>query len=443
LVVVTLAAAIVFLDWPILSTQFLYDDYIHIADARRMTWQTLLTAFGRVNNPPGLFLRPVGFLLYWLNYLVARENAVLWHATSLLLHWTAASLVYLFSRSLRFTPMGCFGAALLFAVSGASVESVAWIDARFDPMAACFLLISLLCSTRYLDSGRKAWLAGATLTGICAALTKESGFCIPLLTLCLWFFRPEDKRRLIGATATVGAAASALFAYRWWALGGLGGYGGELHPIHLLNALFLRFWTILFYPVNWSAPPNLPLTIFLWTSPIALQLCAWKARAPKRTIAGCMALTFCAALPVQQLLLIGADLANTRILYMSTVGWALLCGAALTRPALIWLVLWHSLMLHHNLTFWQRVPREAQAICAGFAQTLSANDTRAVVSGLPTRKDGVHFLSNGFPECVAANGSVQSDRVSTTGQPNYIWNAQTGAIESTGLSKARSLQSGK
>jgi hypothetical protein len=228
-------------------------------------------------------------------------------------------------------------------------------------------------------------------------------------------------------------------------LGGIGGYRdaagevtiGQFPTLRVLNALFVRDWTILFFPVNWSTLPGGILSTFLFVAPVALAACVWSTRVPRRVFLGCVTLTAAAALPVQQLLLIGTDLGNTRVVYLLLVGWAILWGAIFTAIvsirwralAMAWMLVWHVLMLRHNLAFWLRVPVEAREICTMFARTVSENEGQAVVGGLPQKKNGVLFLANGFPQCVAMNSDLPSSRVSVYGSANFIWNDAMGRIE--------------
>jgi hypothetical protein len=179
------------------------------------------------------------------------------------------------------------------------------------------------------------------------------------------------------------------------------------------------------------------LACLILTAPLLLFACAWSARLPRRIYLGCIALTTVAAFPVQHLLLIGSDLSGARILYMLSLGWAILWGAVfsaipssrLRTLAIVWILTWHAVMLHHNLAFWLQVPQQAREVCAEFGRTLAKIQTQAVVSGLPQKKNGVTFLANGFPQCVAMNSDVPASRVSVNGEPNFEWNETTERIE--------------
>ena len=447
--------------WSTLNVPFLCDDYTHITDATNSTLRTALSAFGPVEHKPGLAFRPFGFFIYWLNFLWAGAHPRPWHFSSMFLHAASCFLLFALCRQIRMSWIGSLAAALLFALNASSAEAVSWIDARFDPMTTALVLASLLCFCRFLDSGRRAWILSALAIGTLAMCSKESAFCLPLLAACLWFFHPafrsknqkdqrderDQLRRLWTGCACFAGLAVALFAYRWWALGGIGGYRSspgrtdisQFHPLHTLNALVLREWAILFFPVNWSAPPSLVLRIFLISIPVVLAACAWWGRIPRRVFLGSIALTLAAALPVQHLLLIDTDLSGSRLVYLLSVGWAILWGHlfnAIPRAhwrvlAIAWMLALQALMLHHNLAEWITVPVEARNACVAFAQTVRSTPGPAVVSGLPNKKNGVVFLHGGFPECVQMNGGIPLGRIQVRDGPSadYFWNDSSSRIE--------------
>jgi hypothetical protein len=426
--------------WRALGTPFVYDDFTHVTEARNADWGSVLAAFGPVENPPGLFFRPFGFLIYWWNYRLIGLDTRWWHATNLIFHAINSCLLFWLCRLLRMSASASVAAALLFVSMGSAVESLAWIDARFDPMATGFAMLSLCCAARYVQVGRPPWLALSCVAAVLGFLTKESAFCLPLLAGCLWFFLGWSTR-LLRACAALTAVAVFTFAYRWWALGGIGGYGGSrFRLVGALNAVFVRDWTLLFFPINWSIRPDWLLMAFVYSAPVVLLLAAaiW-IRIPRRVFIGCLLFTTFAAIPAQHLLLIGTDLGNSRVLYLPAAGWALLWASIFTsirsdrvRVMLAaWLLCWHVLMVNHNLAFWTRVPAEAQRICIDFAQSdlVAKGPPHPAVSGLPLKKDGVVFLANGFPECVAmVSGGRQKVRLSED-RPDFIWNPKSGQID--------------
>ena len=439
-----------------LRNPFLFDDYTHVADASGYTWHTALQQFGGETRLPGLFFRPVGFFLYWLNYLWAGANPVLWHASGLAMHAAAGCLTYALCREVGLSQPAGLGAAVLFSIQGAAAETVAWIDARFDLMATLLVLLSILLVCRYLTTAGRGWLVAALAAGAAAMLTKESGFALPLLIACLAFFRGQAERRRIWlAAGWAGAIAAALFAYRWWALGGIGGYrnpGGppqvaQFNILHTLNALLLREWAILFFPVNWSMPLGLASRIAVAAIPLILLACALTARvSSRRQLLGCLAFAIAASLPVQHLLLIGSDLGGTRNLYMASIGWVLLWGVVLDgmngKPALIAacaLLSVHLLLLEHNLQAWRNAAELAKSVCTEFGRSVEPTTGIVSVRGLPSARNGAAFLHNGFAQCVEMNSGFPAARIqvrepSDQSRPvgdvrEFVWSEARGRLE--------------
>jgi hypothetical protein len=433
-VVVALAFA------PILRSPFLYDDYTHITDASHFTWRAVAQEFEPVNGR-GLFFRPVGFFFYWLNYLWAGANPIWWHASSIALHALCACLTYALCRELGVSRAASLAGALLFALTGLSAETVGWIDARFDLMATALVLLSLLCICRYAATAHRLWLIGGLALGAAGMLCKESAYCLPLLIASLAFFQ-NKRRRLFQAAALAGILAALLFAYRWWALRGIGGYGAHFNLIHTIDALLLREWAILFFPFNWSAPARPLLRLALAATPLVLAACAWMARPPRRALAGCVIFIFAAALPVQHLLLLGPALSGSRVLYLGSVGWALLWAfvfdAMDARPRIVLACLLLAISastLEHNLTVWRDTARIARAVCTEFGQLAADASGPIVVRDLPASRMGAVFLNNGFPQCVEMNSGVPAWRIQVggagvqDGAKEFVWNEAAGRIE--------------
>jgi hypothetical protein len=452
MVVVSLAFA------PILRTPFLYDDYTHITDASRFTWRSVALQFGPVAGR-GLFFRPVGFFFYWLNYLWARANPTWWHASSVALHVCCSCLTYALCREVGVSrPAGLVG-ALLFGLSGVSSEAVAWIDARFDLMTTALVLGSLIFVCRYTATARTTWLVGALASGTCAMLSKESGFCLPFLIASLALLRDrKDWARIGRAASFAGVLAAVLFAYRWWAIGGIGGYSaaaGELNIVHFnlirtVDALLLRQWAVLFFPFNWSTQTISPmLRAVLAATPFVLAACAWMARPPRRPLIGCLAFIIATGLPVQHLLLISPDLGGSRVLYLGSVGWALLWAVVLdtmgrtprTVAACVLLAL-QGWMLEHSLEVWRDTAELARSVCVAFGQVVASAPGRVVVRGLPASRNGAVFLQNGFPQCVEMNTGVPDGRIQMQdlgrepGVREFVWSESHGRIEFTGAPEA-------
>jgi hypothetical protein len=119
-------------------------------------------------------------------------------------------------------------------------------------------------------------------------------------------------------------------------------------------------------------------------------------------------------------LLIGVDLAGARILYLPSVGVALLWASiaesvpdrGLASVFCALLLAFQFCALEHNEAVWGSVARVAREACSAAGAVLR-QDPRATLFALdlPRTKDGVYFLQNGFPACVAINGGVDPSRI--------------------------------
>jgi hypothetical protein len=376
---------------PFLAFPFLADDYVHILHAREFTLGGVSALF--TVPAADRFFRPLGYLAYALDTHWAGWSPLFWRAGSLALHLANVALVYHLCRRLEFRSAPAIYAALLFAVHGSRPESVTWVAARFDLLAVFFGMICLLA----ILNGRSAW---ALLALLAAVLSKESAFVVPLLAVALLWYTGGHWRTALRRALPLFAVAISVFAYRWWLLGGVGGYhnaaDGSPTVFHFkftstLQALFPRFWGTLLFPLNWSTRPSFALYALMGACVIALL---WLAigRASRRPLILGIAIAYICALPVHQFLSIGADLEKSRVLYFPSVGLAIVFASLITSRWLLFpagvVLLFQFAALEHNLVIWQRVGYEARAAC------------RAGAKDLPNVRDGVYFLHTGYPECL-------------------------------------------
>jgi hypothetical protein len=445
--------------WPNLRSPFVYDDYTHIVETSHATWRILADAFKPVPGGHGLFFRPVGFICYWLDYRWAGGHAFRWHLWSLGAHAANTCLVYLLVRRLGMRRAAALVAALLFALHGSRAETVAWADARFDLLATFFVLCAVLAVLEHCRTGRRLLYVPLAVCAALAVYTKESAFCLPLLPAALLPFLPRAQwRRAIAASLALGSVCAILFAYRWWALGGIGGYADRTgvsavwhsRPLHTSEALLFRQWAFLFFPVNWAAPLEWWLRAAAAVFLTMLVVCAgrravWGGAGRARLVAG-LAFLLAADIPVQHILMFQPDFAGARVLYLPLAGLAIFwgvwmerfAGIKLARAMAAVLIAFNVAALEHNLRPWRTTPAAAAAVCGALGREL-ANDPRpAFVSGLPERLQGVYFLSNGFPECVEMNSGQPAASVHLVGGTaeavppvgrRFVWNQGQGRLE--------------
>lgn len=388
--------------WSALRMPFVSDDYV-LANLARLfsgNYSIPLTRGGGDG-----FFRPLGYISLGWTWPWAELDSIRWHVAALALHCLNSGLVYLLARSIGAARPWAWFAAALFAVHGAHPESVAWMAGRFDLLAAFFSLTGLLAFIRLWETGALLW---GTLTGIATAagiLSKESAYALPLMMAVYAGSRPDFHKRAVRLLAPFFLLAAALFAYRWILQGGIGGYRGmfALHPLSLANALLLRLWAILFFPVNWSANVTAPVLIATIACAAAWIALAWGPVGSRPRLLLPLGFALAAAIPPVGQLLIGADLEKSRVLYLPSAGFCLFAAAAaqMAAPkvrvvAAVAILAFQLTALSHNLAIWETVAFRSKAVC----QAAIACSNPESVSGLPRTVDGVYFFANGFPECV-------------------------------------------
>jgi hypothetical protein len=391
------------------------DDFVHIGYALRFTPDKIKGLF---TIPAGdHFFRPLGYLSYALDARWAGNNPGLWHLAALLIHFANCVLVYVIARQTGLARFFAAAAAVIFGIHGSRPEVVTWIACRFDLIATLFVLATLVLFLR-----GAYWIALAT--AFLALISKEAAYVLPVLLL-LVTNKPLWRRVIPFAVLT-----AAVFLYRWHLLSGIGGYQTVSNTPAILNfniwrtvtALLLRLWATLFFPINWSESPQWWLWFALGVGMVGYALVGWSGGRERRTMAFLL-FTLVAALPVQQLLLIGADLEKSRVLYLPSVGFALFLGAVCETlrktnwrvPAAIAIMVFQTACLEHNLLVWRGVAEVARQACDSVAASLANNSKTVTVLDLPNVLRGVYFFHKGMPDCLEIGHGIDIRRVREDG----------------------------
>lgn len=418
LLCLVLAAIVAAAFGPNLDSPLLHDSYGLVYLPSRQSFGDIARLFYAHPTSGDFFFRPLAYSAYWLYSKWAHFEAFRWHLGSLAAHVANTLLVYLLARRLSLTKFGAFTAALLFALHGSRPEAVSWAASRVDLLATFFVLLVLLSVNRLLDTAQNRWYLPIVICTVAALLSKESAYCLPFLTCAMLFLRsrPDGAVRVL---ILLTALCLAVFSYRYWVIGSIGGYGAasgdpailHLSPLRTLNAIFFRQWALLFFPINWSERPN----VFLWAA-LAVMVALLVAllirpRGNRRLMLAALVMTIAAALPVEHLLLIGSDLNGARVLYLPTLGfalfWGLLAQTAHTLKAQILvvsgLVFFQLAALEHNLSLWGEVAALGRQSCRFIARELVDDNSPVTVQNLPAKWKGVYFLKNSFSACVLLN----------------------------------------
>jgi hypothetical protein len=390
-----------------LGIYFLSDDFAVVKIGNE--WTTAMFRYTITHGGGDGFFRPLGFASFALDARLGGFNPVRWHALSLAIHSANAVLVLFMARRLGASARAAGFAGALFAVHGIHPEAAVWIVGRFDLLATFFVLSGLLFFTlsRKKD-GSVAYTkhAAALACFALAAVSKEAAFIFPLLVAgyALW------KRLPLRWTVPYFVLAAIQFAYRWSLFGGIGGYvdraTGRPAVLSLgfgstLKAVAVRLWTSLYFPLNWSTDPSLPLAVLAVTYMAALIWLGVQQKSARPLWPAAAAILIC-VIPVLSLLAGSPTLAGSRVLYLPSVWFAILIALALdgvparTRYAAAAIVLlFQFAALQHNLGFWEAASAQVKAECATGAPVL------------PDWLDGVPAYANGKQECIEITRNIR------------------------------------
>jgi tetratricopeptide (TPR) repeat protein len=366
----------------VLQAPFVYDDLQQVVrDNNLSTWHTVFSRF--VAAPVaftselrtargGSFYRPI----YWLSLALDRQ---LWglhsegfHLTSLGLHLSNGTLLFLLLRRLRFTAIAAAAVALLWLGLPINSEAVAWISARAYLLCFFFVQFTLLASLRFTENRRPIYLGAAFFAALAALLSHESGVLIlPFAALMLFLYSDDGilafKRRSSILLFAAYLTAIALFFTIRISLGVHGAVGTPA-PFAFALALWKYIgWTLL--PVHMSverstsAPPNVlsPVAGLAWVGLAALIALIILLRRRNPGTAFGLAWLVVAFAPFCGLVFLYQGMAE-RFAYIASIGASIAIVSAITsaRPpvrnivlaiAALWAV-WSIVRLEMRLADW-------------------------------------------------------------------------------------------
>lgn len=355
------------------------------------------------------FFRPLGYLSLGLDATWAGYAPIGWHLLSFALHLVNVALVWLLAQRLLADRLAALWAAALFAIHGTVLLTATYLAARFDALAAFFVLAGLVLFGRYIEQRSRLVLSlsfGCLLAGL---LSKEIAYSFPFLALLV----SGREAKVHGRTlAGFFAVSAAVFAYRYALLGSIGGYRDSatgaldvLRPNFLgfLKGFGLRIWSVFYFPVNWSRTPEPWLVMAFFACLLVLSWVAVRGRAPRQNLLLSLGFTILALLPMSHLLLVDAGLSGAGRFYLSLSGFAMLLAVAirsLSGRNHVYvgtvLIVFQVAALRHNVSIWGTVAALADRTCAQIAQSGAVPP----ISSMPALVNGVPFLRNGLPACV-------------------------------------------
>jgi hypothetical protein len=431
--------------WRSLRLYFLSDDFIlvKLANTSHLAIRPLFATPGGDG-----FFRPIGNISLILTAMFAGVNPMAWHSMALILHIANVLLVFTLATWLCASRLAASFAAALFAIHGTRPETAVWIAGRFDLVATLFVLAGLLFFIRSYEAASTGdlYALASLVCMVLAILSKESAYIFPLLLVAFLIAKRDLSRRRLGVLIPFFITAVALFAYRWWLFGGIGGYRdphtGQSQVLTLgfstLKALALRLWTALYFPINWSKEPGTWLTALMLLYMGALIWLAAKRRYLVKMVFP-LGFVLISALPPLHLLVIGSELGNSRLLYLPSVGFCIMVAVAADglRGRARWIIpsvilAFHFVALQHNLDLWEYASAKAKATSVAARNCIVPGVGEIAVSGIPSILQGVPFFANGLFEAIELQRSgapftmivraVLDDRPTSQ---SLVWNRMT------------------
>lgn len=355
------AATAVLLFLPALAGDFVWDDRSLILENRLLDdWSDLGGAlssdfFRRSGNEERIgHWRPVVTLSYMIDRRLFGDAPAGYHAGNAILHAIVSCLVFALGRALGLDRRGALFAGLLFAVHPVHVESVAWISGRTDLLAAVAGLAALVLDARRARTGGRGAAIGVFALTFAGLLSKEMAVAVLFGAVLRALFVAGERERVLGrvraalAAAAAPAAACALYVFLRLAVVGIlpeppaAAAAGRAVLFATWWSAFLDTLRVLLWPADLGILPRVERVASLAApAPLAglaafvlLAWGAWRARLRFPALSWSVSFFLASLLPLTNFVVpirAPAGIAfpwAERFLYLPSVGWALVAGAA-------------------------------------------------------------------------------------------------------------------
>ncbi|MFH1867699.1 MAG: tetratricopeptide repeat protein [Candidatus Omnitrophota bacterium] len=131
--------------------------------------------------------RPLQMLTYMLDYSIWKLDVRGYHLTNIILHILTAISLYLFICVLFKDNFIALLAGVFFVAHPIHTEAIAYISGRADPLAAVFILLTLIMYVKNIEIKSKAFYFLIPFCYILAILSRENSIIIPALILAYHF----------------------------------------------------------------------------------------------------------------------------------------------------------------------------------------------------------------------------------------------------------------
>jgi tetratricopeptide (TPR) repeat protein len=239
---------------PALGNGFVWDDDAHVTKPALRS----LHGLWRIWFDVGATLQyyPLLHSAFWLEHRLWGDDPIGYHAVNILLHATAAALVWRILRRLQIP--GALLAAAIFALHPVHVESVAWITELKNTLSAVFYLTSAWAYLEFDETRRRRWYAAALALFVAGILSKTVTATLPgALLLVFWWRRGRlsARRDVLPLVPFLLSGAAGGMITAWWELkiNNCVGPDFDFSPVERLllagRAVWFHAWK-LFWPTD-------------------------------------------------------------------------------------------------------------------------------------------------------------------------------------------------
>ena len=306
------------------QVSFLSDDYHLLLFAK---YGPNARSLFQVNPTPwSHFHRPFGWLVWKVLLHIWGDYTPGYHLFSLLLHALNSTLVVAFAlRLLTGNRVLSISAGILFALFPVHIETVVWLSALYDLLAtACYLTTLLLLFSAVSTKRFYLYLLSLAVFQI-GIWSKESIFTLPLIAIIfgLALLKRSSWRLLILGTIPYGLLIGMNFFQRYLVWNSIGGYpdAPSNYTTFVLDRLEATLKTLL-APVNLSLAPAEVNQLLLLVM-LCIFFCGLIAGRNRRNILLAFIWIGITLIPVLNVLPVGRDLQNSRLLYLPAVGFCI------------------------------------------------------------------------------------------------------------------------
>ncbi|OGP14059.1 MAG: hypothetical protein A2054_03015 [Deltaproteobacteria bacterium GWA2_55_10] len=333
-----------------LSNPFLWDDIALIVenDGLKQGWTSVLNAFspekwgGRSDNPGfKSFFRPMQSLLSIFDYWIWGLNAFGFHLSNMLLHLANTVLLLFFALRLTGSSTAALAAASIFAVHPIHTESVAFIAAMNDLLAALFMTGSFIFYMRSGSSSggsaKSPFYSASLFLFVLALLSKEMAVMMPLLvSVYAWLYEDRGGRAL--RAIPFYAVLAGYIAFRVFGLEVF----VEQHQLRVdiltlgsssaaavfdyLRLMVAPYPLKAFYTLRWHSPFSFEAIAGFVISAAALLAFILFAVRGKKALAFALAWLFVSMAPVLNIGALGDFRIAERYMYIPTIGFSIFAG---------------------------------------------------------------------------------------------------------------------